>query len=223
MNGKYSTKHLPIIAIFVGVASACSSTDKTTSDIITGKPTRIDSISNALDYQISNYPVSQYRDVYKNFMQDYFGPGHILADTAAAGKYLQTELAMTDSFSGPAYEPTGFNGNFYRVNLSLLHDGTLPYDIFFQSFVESVQSIVPPSGDEWMHTWNEIDSVIILKGLHFADEEIDRRNLKAQFAEGDYIAHHSQRYNQTVNFHYRIISRDNFYNRILPYIDKKRR
>ncbi len=177
-----------------------------------------DSIAAALDYQIENYPASQYRDVYKNFMQDFFGPGHILADTAASGRYLRYELAEADSFGGPLYEKTGYKGNFYRVNLSLIKDSVIPYDVFFKTFVESVQGIVPPAGEDWMNTWKVIDGVIAKKGLHFHDEAKDRTDLESQFAEGNYIAHHSQRYNDSVHFHYRIISRDNFEQILLPMI-----
>lgn len=183
-------------------------------------PTQQDSIAAALDYQLSHYPSSQYRDVYKNFMQDFFGPGHILADTTAAGRYLRQELAENGPFDGPLYEKTGFRGNFYRVNLSLIKDSIVPYDLFFNTFVESVQGITPPSGEEWMKTWHRIDSVMTEKGLHFPDEEIDRSELKKQFDEGNYIAHHSRRFNDSVHFHYRIISRDNFESIILPLIDK---
>ncbi|MDE6023802.1 MAG: hypothetical protein K2G13_09915 [Muribaculaceae bacterium] len=181
-----------------------------------------DSIASALDYQIKNYPSSQYRDVYKNFMQDFFGPGHILADTAASGRYLRHELAESETFGGPLYEKTGYKGNFYRVNLSLLKDGVIPYDVFFKAFVESVQGIVPPSGEDWMKTWNKIDGVISGKRLHFHDEEKDRMDLARQFEEGNYIAHHSKRYNDSVHFHYRIISRDNFEQILLPIIKAKR-
>ena len=179
-----------------------------------------DSISDALDYQLKHYPASQYRDVYKNFMQDYFGPGHILTDTAASGRYLRRELAETDSFEGPLYEKTGYHGNFYRVNLSLLKDGIIPYDIFFPAFVESVQGIVPPSGEEWEKTWSVIDSVIINKGIHFENEEQDREELKKQFKEGNYIVHHSQKFNDSTHFHYRIVSRSNFENILLPIINR---
>ncbi len=41
---------------------------------------REDSIKWAVIYQLEHYPESELRDVYKNFMQDYFGPGHILKD-----------------------------------------------------------------------------------------------------------------------------------------------
>lgn len=183
-------------------------------------PTVADSIAEALDYQLSHYPSSQYRDVYKNFMQDFFGPGHILADTAASGRYLRQELAEEGPFDGPLYEKTGFRGNFYRVNLSLIKDNVISYETFFPAFVESVQGIIPPSGEEWMKTWNLIDSIILAKGLHFPDEETDRQALANQFAEGNYIAHHSRRFNDSVHFHYRIISRDNFEKIILPLIEK---
>lgn len=96
------------------------------------KKTLEDSISDALDYQLKHYPESQYIDVYKNFMQDFFGPGHILADTASSARYLRHELSSTDSFGGPLYEKTGYRGNFYRVNLSLIKDNTIPFDTFFK-------------------------------------------------------------------------------------------
>lgn len=193
--------------------------EETNNSQTTVKMTTRDSISQALDYQMKYYPASQYRDIYKNFMQDFFGPGHILADTAAAGKYLRSELAEEGPFEGPDYEPTGYKGNFYRVNLSLLKSGKLPYSLFFKCFVESVQGIEPPSGEEWMKIWSEIDKIIVEKGIRFPEEDADREALAKQFAEGDYIVHHSQRFNDSVHFHYRIISDDLMKNVILPYLN----
>ncbi len=180
--------------------------------------TQTDSIAAALRYQREHYPVSQYRDVYKNFMQDFFGPGHILADTVAAGRYLRSELAETDIFDGPLFEPTGFRGNFYRVNISLIKDGIIPYDVFFDAFVNSVQSITPPDGEYWMDLWSKIDEEIIKMGWTFQNEQSDRSDLGRQFKEGNYIAHHSKAYNDAVNFHYRIISKANFERYIRPYL-----
>lgn len=177
-------------------------------------------IVEALKYQTGHYPASQYRDIYKNFMQDYFGPGHILADTVAAGRYLRSELAEEGSFEGPPYEKTGYEGNFYRVNLSLIRDGIVPYDIFFAAFVESVQGILPPSGEEWQQKWRRIDEVIKAKGFVFENEAQDRADLRRQFADGDYVVHHSVAYNDSVHFHYRIVSRALFEERLLPFITK---
>lgn len=201
--------------LMCGVASCAHSHNKAQQ---AGECAVADSISEALDYQLANYPASQYRDVYKNFMQDFFGPGHILADTAASGKYLRYELTEEGPFEGPLYEKTGYKGNFYRVNLSLIRDSIIPYDVFFHAFVESVQGIMPPSGDEWMSIWSEIDSVITAKGIKFPEESADRNALAEQFAKSDYIVHHSKRFNDSVHFHYRIISKDRFETVILPYL-----
>ncbi len=183
--------------------------------------TMADSIRVALGHQREHYPVSQYRDVYKNFMQDFYGPGHILADTMAAGRYLRRELAETDRFGGPDFEPTGFKGNFYRVNIGRIADGTIPYEIFFDAFVRSVQGITPPDAAVWEDVWATVDSVIRSMGWSFENESADREALGRQFAEGNYIAHHSPAYNAAVNFHYRIISRELFEQVIRPYLLNK--
>lgn len=175
-------------------------------------------IEEALEYQIANYPYSQYCDVYKNFMQDYFGPGHILADTVAAGKYLRRELSETVLFEGPDYEPTGFNGNFYRVNLRVVADGSIPYEKFFDAFVRSVQDITPPPAEEWMATWHLIDGVIKESGIHFDNEEAERAQLEKQFSEGNFVVHHSRTFDDNSNFHYRIIDKEIFAKEILPFI-----
>lgn len=194
-----------IILCFVGLTANAQVT-----------PTTSDSIKKALNYQIHNYPASQYRDIYKNFMQDFFGPGHIINNKQTACNGLQNELTVTEVYDGPDYEPTGYQGNFYRVNLRLINDGTIPYETFLNAFVDSVTKIVPPSKEEWFAIWNKIDQEISSMGLIFENEEQDRKELEAQLNEGNFMVHHSDRYNESVNFHYRIISRDNFQKIILP-------
>lgn len=198
------------VLLFVAIASFYSYA----SDVLS----QTDSICVALRYQRDHYPVSQYRDVYKNFMQDFFGPGHILADTVAAGNYLKRELVETEIFEGPLFEPTGYRGNFYRVNLSLIKDGVVPYSVFFDAFVTSVQGITPPDADYWMDLWSKIDGEISQMGWKFQNEQADRAEINAQFKDGNYIVHHSKAYNDAVNFHYRIISKANFERYIRPYL-----
>lgn len=178
--------------------------------------TRSDSIRNALVYQKINYPVSEYRDVYKNFMQDFYGPGHMIKEKQGASDNLQKELSSTENFDGPDYEPTGFMGNFYRVNLRLIAENKIQYQTYLDAFVESVQNIVPPSPETWMNIWQEIDEEIKSMGLTFSNEESDRKELDKQFKEGNFVVHHSKAYNENVNFHYRIISKENFEHFILP-------
>lgn len=182
---------------------------------------RAGAIRAALEYQRQNYPASQLRDVYKNFMQDYFGPGHLLNDTAAAARYLDYELTNFSDFGGPDYEPTGFEGNFYRVNLRLIKDGTVPYEAFFPAFVESVTAIAPVEPEVWMSVWNEILKQIEEIGWSFENEAQDRAELAAGFEQGNFIAHHSKAFNLANNFHYRIISREVFEKKILPFLQAR--
>ena len=177
---------------------------------------RTDSIRAALLYQKEHYPVSQYRDVYKNFMQDFFGPGHMINDKRAACDNLLKEMNSVEYYDGVDYEPTGFQGNFYRVNLRLISDGIVPYQTFLDTFVESVRGINPPDSQFWMDTWNEIDNQIKEIGWSFENEDADKKSLKEGFEKGNFVVHHSPAYNEVVNFHYRIISKDNFEKVILP-------
>ncbi|MCH5234629.1 MAG: hypothetical protein J1E16_04990 [Muribaculaceae bacterium] len=160
--------------------------------------------------------------MYKNFMQDFYGPGHLINNKMVACDNLKKELNSTAIFDGPDFEPTGFKGNFYRVNLRLIAYGKIPYETFLNAFVESVQSIVPPEPSFWMNTWEEIDNVIRDMNWHFSNEENDRIYLKEQFEKEDFVVHHSESYNENVNFHYRIISKENFQKIILPFLENKK-
>ena len=92
----------------------------------------------AVSRQMQKYPKSTLKDLYKNFFQDKFGPGHIIGDTASAGNYLRRELASYTECTGDIAEPTGWEGNFLRVNLSVIKNGQIPYATFFDAFVRSV-------------------------------------------------------------------------------------
>lgn len=170
--------------------------------------------------ELGAYPESQLADVYKNFFQDCFGPGHILADTTRAGAYLRSELAGTDVFEGPLYEPTGADGRFVRVNISVMKDGLVPYDKFFDVFVRSVRGIGQPDGDEWREYWGAVDEQLRDMGYTFPDEASDRDMIARKLESGDFTVHHSDRYNAAYRFHYRIISRSLFLTEILPLLRK---
>lgn len=182
---------------------------------------RAEAIRNAVAKEMEEYPESRLRDIYKNFYQDNFGPGHLLADTAAAASYIRSELAATEAFDGPLYEPTGYKDNFYRVNLSVIADSIVPFPVFFNAFVRSINGIVPPSDDEWRDEWKEIADVINQMDLDLEDAVTDNDIIAEKLAKGDFQIHHSDAFNKNYNFHYRIISRDNFNKDILPLIEKK--
>ena len=177
-------------------------------------------IRQSVERQLELYPESTLRDLYKNFFQDRFGPGHIIADNTAADRYLQYELNSSESFKGLDYEPTGYEGRFYRVNLGVIVDGRVPYDKYIDAFIRSVNGITPISIEEWSKEWHEIDSVIMTMGLQLEDFSADRAEIKALIEGGDYVMHHSQRFNDHYQPHYRIIERTIFENEILPLLNK---
>ena len=175
-------------------------------------------VKKAVDNQLAAYPHSTLQDVYKNFFQDRFGPGHLIPDTARAGNYLRNELSTIDKAFGAWYEPTGWEGRFYRVNLSVIKDSLVPYDLFFDAFVRSANQIVPVSIEEWKTDWISIDACIQTMDLTLPDYEKDRQEIFEMLERGEYIMHHSPLFDTHYSPHYRIIEKTIFENEILPFL-----
>ena len=180
------------------------------------KDTKNEQIRAAVERQLSMYPKSTLQDLYKNFFQDYFGPGHIVDDTLSAGVYLDSELASFEQASGAYYEPTGYNGNFYRVNLSVVKEGLISRNVFFDAFIRSVSDIHTISLEEWKEEWKRIDSVIYSMNLSLANYAKERKMIFSYLEQDKYVFHHSMSFSEAYDPHYRIISRDIFLKEILP-------
>lgn len=165
-------------------------------------------VRDAVERQMQTYPRSTLKDLYKNFFQDQFGPGHLIADTAAASRYLRHELASYTHCEGPVAEPTGWEGNFYRVNLSVIKQGRVSYDRFFDAFLRSVEGIRPVSVARWQQEWEKIEAVIRRLYPDLPDYETDRLEIERKLAAGDYVGHHSRQFETSYTPHYRIISRE---------------
>lgn len=174
----------------------------------------------AVTYQMEMYPKSTLRDLYKNFFQDYFGPGHIIANDEAADKYLRQELSSVAEYEGADYEFAGYRGNMVRVSLKVIADGRVPYDTYFDAFLRSASSLTLPSIEEWQREWARIDSVIMEMGITLDNAETDRQEINCLLNENKFVMHHSQQFNQHYAPHYRIIERSIFEQEILPLINK---
>ena len=178
--------------------------------------TKSDDIRIAVENQLKVYPKSTLQDLYKNFFQDYFGPGHIVSDTTSAGAYLNRELASFDNVTGAYYEPTGSNGNFYRVNLSVIKDGILSRDVFFDAFIRSVSNIQTITQEEWRKEWARIDLVIETMNLQLTNYSQDRGKIFSLLEQGEFVMHHSEQFSGEYDPHYRIIEREIFLKEIFP-------
>lgn len=78
--------------------------------------------------ELKHYPEARLTDLYKNYFQDAYGPGHLIPDATRAGNYLSWEQKQPDWIDPLPYQELGTNHNFYRINLMLLKNGTIPRD-----------------------------------------------------------------------------------------------
>lgn len=175
-------------------------------------------VRTAVERQMQTYPKSTLKDLYKNFFQDKFGPGHIVSDTTAAGNYLRREMASYSKTEGDIAEPTGWEGNFYRVNLSVIKNGQIPYQIFFDAFIRSVNGIRPITVAEWQKEWNSIEVIIRSMNLSLPDYENDKKEIDNRLNRGEFVGHHSKVFEESYSPHYRIISKDIFEQELQPLI-----
>ena len=172
----------------------------------------------AIEKQMTQYPKSTMKDLYKHFFQDKFGPGHLIVDTTGAGNYIRRELASFEHSDGELYEPTGWEGNFYRLNLSVLKDGTIPYDIFFDAFVRSVNGVVPITIEEWIEEWSAIEALVDGMALNLPYYESDKAEIHERLKGGDYVGHHSRQFEEAYSPHYRIISKRILNEELMKYL-----
>lgn len=163
--------------------------------------------------QLAIYPKSRLSDLYKNFFQDRFGPGHLIADTAMADNYLKQELASYTEASGPLVELIGWEGNFYRVNTDVVKfaDESAKekmYRAYLNAFIESANTTPAVNMADWKTEWDAILAIIERMNLNLPDYEADRANIQALIASGKYAGHHSGAFEEAYHPHYRIIRKE---------------
>lgn len=166
-------------------------------------------IKHAIKTELDYFPEARLRDIYKNFFQDAYGPGHLIPDTTHAGKYLDHELQQ---YIGDTllWQPVGMHGDYYRVNLTLVKNGVIPRGVLLEAMVESAPLARNPDIETWKKQWHEIMKVIEQMNLHIDDFEQDKQAIETLFSDNEYVMHHSDHYNNTYNRHYRIIHRSVF-------------
>ncbi|MCF8343328.1 MAG: hypothetical protein K9H13_01675, partial [Bacteroidales bacterium] len=160
--------------------------------------------------ELQYYPEARLTDIYKNFFQNAFGPGHLIKDAAAAKAYLRYELHNAKHFDSLLYQPLGADHRYYRLNLILLKKSVIPEDEFLNAFIQSANHADPPTIDEWKAEWENILKVITSMDLTILHFERDRAHLDSLLAEGEYVVHHSETYKSLYQPHYRIVHKDEF-------------
>ncbi|WP_321290594.1 hypothetical protein [uncultured Sunxiuqinia sp.] len=163
-----------------------------------------------IDDELKYYPEAHLADLYKNYFQDAYGPGHIIEDTTQAGKYLDWELQQTDWIDTLSYQALGINHDYYRINLRLVKDGIIPRDTLLQALLKSAKLARNPDLEIWKKEWNEVLALIKKIKPNLPGMEADEKLIKQVFSEGDVVMHHSKHYEETYHPHYRIVHRSVF-------------
>ena len=164
------------------------------------------------------YPEATLQDIYKGSFQDYFGPAHIVSDREAAKRYILRELATADTLGGERYEPCGWRGQYYRVNLSVVRDSLVDIDCLVDAFVKSAWG-EPTFTREWIEEWNAIQQTAREVCPTLGGFAEDSAQIARLLSEGHYVVHHSRPFNEHYHPHYRIVRRDVFEQKILPALD----
>ena len=186
----------------------------------------IASIRKSVAYQMTEYPASTLYDLYKNFFQDAYGPGHLMpvgdGVEVRMRKYLQDECeeARCDTTMLPYYEQTGALGNFVRVSLSSVNDGIIPFDTLYTALLESMKNTPLPSQAEWCKIWSGICKEINNLYPNIESFDKDRQHLKEMLNKGHLVIHHSERYKSAYHPYYRLIRKDIFDQRLMPLFTK---
>ena len=158
--------------------------------------------------QLETYPESRLQDLYKSFFQDRFGPGHIIRDRESARNYILSELAEADTLMGPKTEPCGWEGNYVRVNLSVIADGLMTADELTDALMASAKEVKEEDIERWKEEWAEILAIIEKHYPHIPCLEEDKAKIDELLASGQYAYHHSTAYNAAYHPHYRIIAKE---------------
>ncbi|GHT54500.1 hypothetical protein FACS189451_09540 [Bacteroidia bacterium] len=168
--------------------------------------------------QLNVYPESTLQDLYKNFFQDKFGPGHLISDTAMAKAYLEEELSEFETSANPEIEAIGWENNYVRVNLSLLKTGVVPEQALLDAFIESANTAQMPGIESWKSEWTQILNVIEAMNLNLPGFAQDKASIDSLLTAGKYAVHHSRRFEAAYQPHYRIVSKAVFDEKLKTFI-----
>ena len=182
----------------------------------------------AIRQQLIDFPESRAQDFYKSFCQDNLGPEHLIPDPSSAARNLREELRTyqedLDSarYDAPElqYYPVGDQGNYVRVDLSVILDGLVGEEAFLDAFVRSANEGQKVPVEEWVSKWQEVAQILRKEHVGIPELEQDLGTLDSLMAEGNYIMRHSQTFRDAYHPHYRIIARDIFNTELKPLIDK---
>ena len=162
-------------------------------------------IRQAVRSQLEIYPESKLQDIYKSFFQDEYGPGHLIENVSFAREYFDLELEEMQSRGRHEAEPCGEGKNFVRVPMDLVKDGLINEEDYFKAFMDSSVDFKVPVLPSWRKKWESVVNEIEKMDIQLPDFERDKLEIMKYMASGEAVVHHSDRYNDAYDPHYRIM------------------
>lgn len=193
---RYTKIHVTILMFMVLLMTSCKYEDENQK------------IRESLKVEITNYPQAGLVDVYKNFFQDAFGPGHMIPDTQSAVNYLNYELENAIHFDSLLIQPLGASQSYYRVNLLLVKNGLLSKEELINAFISSANKAEHPGIEVWNKQWHKVLNIINKMDLNFEDFINDSIFIDSLLSSGNFVVHHSKKYKSLYHPHYRIVHRN---------------
>lgn len=167
-------------------------------------------IENAIRAELALHPEATLTDIYKNFFQGRFGPGHMISDPEAAREYLLQELEFAQNFDTVPWQTVGYEDRYYRINLIMVKDSLISIEDLADAFIQSANQAATPDIESWTREWDLILSVIEDLELSLPGFEEDRRNIAKNLEKGIIVGHHSDIYRKNYHPHYRIVTKEEF-------------
>ena len=188
---------LPALLFIIQFATEIFSQNKPLLDI--------EAVKTTIRLEIKLHPKASLPDLYKNFFQGKFGPGHLIENRKAAQEYLEYELSEAEEFDSVLIQPVGYEENFFRVNLALIKEGKLETEKLLDAFITSADLAGKPEIAEWEAEWNSIVKIIKEMNLNLPNFEKEKEKIAKNLKEGKVIGHHSKAYTENYHPHYRLI------------------
>lgn len=149
--------------------------------------------------EIELHPLLNEQDLVKLIYQKTYGPSHILLDINKAKQYLLYEI---NNQKDSSYQDIEISENLIRVSLKNIKN----IDSFFDAFLKTSQ-MIKGTKEEYFNNIN-----LLIKYIKENNLKYDINIIK-ELASTNSPVHHSLKYNQEYNPHYRLIHKD-LYNKL---------
>jgi len=173
----------------------------------TAVPERPSSWEEVAALHFRQYRAMDVADLYKLVFQGTFGARHLLADPGMAREYLLRELAAVPARPGELWTPIGPEGRMVRIELAAFKARALSPDCLFEAVRRSAVANRATARD-FACAWRRLTRLARRGRLPVAVSTMREWGRRPVDPMGS--PHHSPRYEETYQPHYRVVERTIF-------------